>query len=31
MDDEEVLKELHYKEDDEDDFSESVEELDLDG
>ena len=30
MDDEDVLKELRYQEDDEDDFSQSVEELGLD-
>lgn len=31
MDDEEVLKELRYQESDEDEFSDDIEELDLDG
>ena len=31
MDDEEVLKELRYQEDDEDEFLDDIEELDLDG
>lgn len=31
MDDEKVLKELRYQEGDEDEFSEDIEELDLDG
>ena len=31
MDDEEVLKELRYQEDDGDEFLDDIEELDLDG